>query len=119
MRRREFLGVLSGAAAAWPFAVRGLQPTAVHRVGFLSDESRSLGSTAAELIAKALDGLGYVQGRNIVFEGRYADGKNDLLAVQQLGWTDGRNVRIDYRYASGNPDTLRKRAAELVALESG
>ena len=39
-----------------------------------------------------------------------------LQALQQLGWTDGRNVRIDIRWAAGNPDTIRKYAAELVAL---
>ena len=80
MRRRDFITLLGGAAAAWPLAARAQQHTAAQRVGFLSDESRSLGSTAVELIAKTLHGLGYVEGRNIVFEARYADGKNDLLA---------------------------------------
>jgi putative ABC transport system substrate-binding protein len=39
-----------------------------------------------------------------------------LQALQQLGWTEDRNVRIEYRWGAGNPDTIRKHAAELVAL---
>ena len=39
-----------------------------------------------------------------------------LQVLQQLGWTDGRNVRIDIRWGEGNADTIRKYAAELVAL---
>jgi putative tryptophan/tyrosine transport system substrate-binding protein len=39
-----------------------------------------------------------------------------LQGLHQLGWTDGRNMRIDIREGAGNPDTIRKYAAELVAL---
>ena len=114
MRRREFLGVLSGAAAVWPFAARAQQPTAVHRVGFLSDESRSLGSTAAELIAKALGGLGYVQDRNIVFEGRYADGKNDLLAGHAAELV---RMRVNVIVAIGTPATqAANRATNTIPI---
>jgi hypothetical protein len=79
MKRRAFIALIGGAAAAWPLAVRAQQPPAVQRIGYLSDESRSLGLASFELIAKPLRELGYVEGRNIVFESRYADGKNDLL----------------------------------------
>jgi putative ABC transport system substrate-binding protein len=91
MRRREFITLLGGAAAAWPIAARGQQSERMRRIGVLSP-----------LAADDPEG----QARIASF----------LQALQQLGWTDGRNVQIDYRWAAGNPDTIRKYAAELVAL---
>ena len=108
MKRREFVRLVGGATVAWPLAARAQQATVVQRVGFLSDESRSLGSTAVELIAKTLHDLGYVEGRNIVFESRYADGKNDVLAgfVAELI-----RIRVSVIIAIGTPAT---RAAKNV-----
>src|SRR5262245_1439032 len=77
MRRREFITLIGASAAAWPLAVRA-QQTTVKRVGYLSDESRSLRSF--ELIAKPLRELGHIEGSNIVFERRYAEDKTDALS---------------------------------------
>jgi ABC-type uncharacterized transport system substrate-binding protein len=80
MKRREFITLLGGAAAGWPLAAGAQQQaTTVQKVGFLSDESRTLGLAAFKVIAKALGELGYVEGRNIVFESRYSEDKNNLL----------------------------------------
>jgi putative ABC transport system substrate-binding protein len=79
LSRRGAIGLLGGAAAAWPLATRAQQPTSVQKVGFLSDESRTFGAAALRIIAKSLTVLGYVEGRNIVFEVRYSEDKNDLL----------------------------------------
>jgi putative ABC transport system substrate-binding protein len=91
MRRREFLGVLSGAAAAWPLAARAQQPDRMRRIGVL-------------LSLAANDSEG--QDRLSVF----------VQGLQQLGWIDGRNVRIDVRWGAGAADLERQYAAELVAL---
>jgi putative ABC transport system substrate-binding protein len=91
MRRRQFLGVLAGAAAAWPLTARAQQGERMRRVGVLS------GSAADDPENKA---------RLATFQ----------QWLQQLGWIDGRNVRIDYRWAAGNPENYRKYAADLVAL---
>ncbi len=108
MKRREFVRLVGGATVVWPLAARAQQAAVVQRIGFLSDESRSLGSTAVELIAKSLHDLGYVEGRNIVFESRYADGKNDVLAgfVAELI-----RIRVSVIIAVGTPAT---RAAKNV-----
>ena len=90
MRRREFITLLGGAAAAWPVAARAqerVRRIAVLQGGGDRDDPRSQPNTAAF-----------------------------LQALQQLGWTDGRNVRIDYRWPAGDADKARKYAAELVAL---
>jgi putative ABC transport system substrate-binding protein len=89
--RREFITLLGGAAAAWPLAARAQQSEPMRRIGVLMNA--------------AADDPEY-QARLAAF----------LQALQQLGWTDGHNVRIDIRWGARNPDTMRKYAAELVAL---
>ena len=79
MRRREFLGVLGGAAAAWPLAARAQQPERMRRIGVL--------------MAAAADDPEY-RARLAAF----------LQGLQQLGWTDGRNVRIDTRWGAGDAE---------------
>jgi putative tryptophan/tyrosine transport system substrate-binding protein len=91
MRRRDFLGVLAGAIAAWPLAARAQQPERMRRVALLT------GITGEDLQTKA---------RIAAF----------LQELERLGWTVGRNVRIDSRAGAGNLATMRKYAAELVAL---
>ena len=91
MRRREFLGALSGAVAAWPFGARAQQHERMRRVGVLM-------STAAD------DPVG--QARIAAFH----------QGLQQLGWTIGHNVRIDSRWPAGDTERFRRYAAELVAL---
>ena len=90
MRRREFLGIL-GCAAAWPIARRRNTAERVRRVGILN----ILGADDPE--AKA---------RTEVFE----------QTLQQLGWTVGRDLKIEIRKVGGDLDSLRRYAAELVAL---
>jgi putative tryptophan/tyrosine transport system substrate-binding protein len=79
MRRREFI-TLVGAAAAWPLASRAQQRN-LPEVGFLSAQSQQ---SEAELLAeweKALNDTGYISGRNVLFEYRFADGQGDRLPM--------------------------------------
>jgi putative ABC transport system substrate-binding protein len=91
MRRREFIALIAGAAAAWPPAVRAQQPERVRRIGVL----HSLAEDDPESVT-----------RRAAFE----------QAIKELGWTIGGNLRIDYRWTGNDPDLIRKFAAELVAL---
>jgi putative ABC transport system substrate-binding protein len=92
MRRREFIGGLTGAAIALPLATRAQQPQRVPRIGVL-------------MVLAADDREG--QARLALF----------LRALQDAGWVDGQNVKIDTRWSAGSAELHRKYVAELVALE--
>lgn len=77
MRRRDFLGVLGGMAAAWPLAARAQEPAKIPRIGYLSPNAGLLERDKAFL--RGLRELGYIEGRNIVIEYRFADGKFERL----------------------------------------
>jgi putative ABC transport system substrate-binding protein len=78
MKRRRFITLLGGAAVAWPLAARPQQP-AMPVFGILLVFSRESGRTFTEPLRAYMQALGYVEGRNIVFDVRYADGKVDRL----------------------------------------
>src|SRR6266480_2824368 len=95
MRRREFLGVLGGAAATWPLAASAQGTTKVARVGWLTAQREtSLTPFLAALRAAFVD-LGYVEGRNLVMEYRFGDDDLDRVPARQYDWPDihGRRVQ--------------------------
>ena len=77
MRRREFITLLGGAAAAWPLAVRAQQAAKVPRVGVLSPGNPPPGDAfrQRERFEARLNELGWKPGSSIVVEYRYAEGK--------------------------------------------
>ena len=75
MRRREFIAFLGGAAGAWPLASRAQQPT-MPMIGVLITANPKSPTTR---LRDTLRELGYIEGKNIRFEFRSADGKSDVL----------------------------------------
>jgi putative ABC transport system substrate-binding protein len=88
MRRRELITLLGGVAAAWPFSAHAQQP---RRIGVLTPFN---------------DRDPEVRSRVSAFQ----------EALRKAGWMEGRNIRIDYRWADGDPDRIRAYAAEIVGL---
>jgi putative tryptophan/tyrosine transport system substrate-binding protein len=91
MRRRKFIALLGGAAAAWPLAARAQQGERMRRIGVLMPLAAGDPEGQVRLMA-------FVQG------------------LQEHGWTVGRNVQLDIRWAAGEPNLIRRYAAELVGL---
>jgi len=89
MRRREFIA--SGVAAAWPLVTRAQQAEGARRIGVI------LPSAADDADFQA-------------FLGAF------LRTLAQLGWSIGSNLRVDVRWATANSVSIRKHAADLVAL---
>ena len=87
MERREFITLLGGVAA-WPLAARAQQVGKIPRIGYLSPGSASPGPLAYhDEFRRGLRELGYVEGRNIVIEYRFAEGKFDRLDQLAGGWS--------------------------------
>jgi putative ABC transport system substrate-binding protein len=77
VRRREFISLLGGAAAAWPLAARAQQPTLV--IGFLGSSSAQVTVRNLEAFRKGLRESGYVEGRNVAIEFRWSGGREDRM----------------------------------------
>src|SRR5215475_9548108 len=90
MKRRQFITLIGGAAAAWPLAARAQQVGKLPTIGFLGATTPSSGG---QLLAA------FVQ------------------RLRELGWVDGRNVAIEVRWAEGRSERFAEIAAELVRLK--
>jgi putative ABC transport system substrate-binding protein len=91
IRRRQFITLLGGAAAAWPPPAPAQQPVLVRRVGVSMNLAADDPQSAREISA-------------------FVD------ALKQPGWTPGSNLQIEYRWGAGDHDLERKYAPELVAF---
>jgi putative ABC transport system substrate-binding protein len=92
MKRREFITLLGGAAAAWPLVARAQQGERMRQIGLLN-----------ALAENDRDGQTFVAA--------FREG------LQKAGWTEGRNIRIDARWAAGDTKAMQRHAKELVALQ--
>jgi ABC-type uncharacterized transport system substrate-binding protein len=77
--RRKFLATLGGAAAAWPLAAGAQQPERMRRIGFLSAGAQVQPSKNWSIFVDGLREFGWIEGKNIVFDQRYADNNLDRL----------------------------------------
>lgn len=92
MRRRDFIAGIAGLAAGWPHATRAQQNDQVRRMGLLTPYAMS--NAEAQASSNAL-----------------------LHGLRELGWIEGRNLEVEYRFAGAGTEDLRIKALELAALQ--
>ena len=103
MRRREFISCVVGAAA-WPLAAQAQQTVKGYRIGFLGGADPVGYASQMKALRLGLEDHGYVEGKNITLEERWADGHYDRLSALAADLVD-RNVDVHVA-------TLRKKLAE-------
>jgi putative tryptophan/tyrosine transport system substrate-binding protein len=89
MKRREFITLLGGTAAAWPLAARAQQPGKLPTIGFLGADATVWSSWTAAFVAR----------------------------LRELGWIEGRTVAIEYRWSQGRQERVAEIAAEFIRLK--
>jgi putative tryptophan/tyrosine transport system substrate-binding protein len=92
VKRRELIALATGAAVAWPLAVNAQQPERMRRIGAMMPFSENDPRSQAGVTVFA-------------------------QALERLGWVEGKNIHIDFRFAAGDPALYKTYAAELVGLK--
>jgi ABC-type uncharacterized transport system substrate-binding protein len=112
MRRRDFLQCLGGAAVGWSFAAQAQSNTP--RIGFMGNSTAALEANLVDAFREGLHELGYEEGRNIVIEYRWADGKYDqfpTLVAELIA------AKVNVIVTAGTPAALAvKKATTTVPL---
>jgi len=108
MRRREFISLLGGAAAAWPLSAGAQQTGKVSRIGYLGASSASLERRNLDAFRQTLRDLGHIEGENINLEYRWADGDDSRLPGLAF---DLVHLKVDVIVTVGTPGTLAAKQA--------
>src|SRR5262245_6381031 len=114
LHRRSFITLLGGAAASWPLAARAQQPGKRPIVGFLGDSTPLAESERAAAFARRLHDLGWIEGRTIAIEYRWADGRSERLAEIAAEFA---RLKVDIIVTGGTPAVMAaKQAAPVVPI---
>src|SRR5215471_5107878 len=108
--RRKFLATLGGAAAAWPLAARA-QPTKLPTVGFLGASTSSNYGAWVAAFDKRLRELGWIEGRNVAMEYRWAEGRSERYAEIA---TEFLRLKVDVIVTTGTAAVVAAKQATTV-----
>ena len=119
MKRREFI-TLIGGAAVWPLAARAQPPTNARKIGFLGMETETGSAPWVDGLRAGLREHGYVEGKEIAFEFRYADGKYERLAQLAAELLDRKiDVLVTYGTPGGRAAKNATTTVPIVISSSG
>ena len=112
--RRQFLSLLGGAAASWPFAARAQQVGKIPRIGFMGNSTAALEANLLGPFRAGLREHGYREGNNIIIEFRWAQGRYDRFPALIAGLLA---AKVDLIVTAGTPASLAvKQATSTVPL---
>ena len=119
MRRRDFVKAIGGAAAAWPFAARAQQPV-MPGIGFLGSGSSATWASFVTKFRQGLNETGFVEGRNVTIEFRWAEGQYDRLPALAADLVN-REVSVIFASGGSAPAQSAKAATAKIPIifESG
>src|SRR5262245_19316693 len=113
MKRREFVQMLGGAAT-WPLTAQAQQPAKLPTLGFLGPNTPSLDSRRVGAFVQRLRELGWIEGRNIGVEDRWAEGRTAHLAEFAAEFV---RLNVDVIVTSGTPPVVAaKRATSIIPI---
>src|SRR5262249_38224727 len=117
MRRRQFITLLGGAAAAWPFVARAQQAGKVPTIGFFRAGSAAALSNWVAALVRRLGELGWIEGRTVAIEYRWAEGRNERLAEIAAEFVQ-RKVDVIVTH-SAEPIIAAKKATSVIPIVFG
>jgi putative ABC transport system substrate-binding protein len=112
MRRRDVI-TLIGCAATWPLAARAQQPAKLPTIGFLGGTSPSVVSQSVAAFVQRLHELGWVEGRNVAIEYRWAEGRSERFAEIAAEFV---RLKVDVIVTVGSAVLDAKRATSVIPI---
>src|SRR5262245_32712298 len=114
MKRREFIKLLGGANFAWSVAARAQQPAKLRTIGYLGPITRAFDSQRLAAFVKRLRDLGWIEGRTITIEYRWAEGRNERLAETAAEFV---RLKVDVIVTVATPPSVAiKQATSIIPI---
>jgi putative ABC transport system substrate-binding protein len=117
MRRRDFITIIGGAAAAWPLAARGQQRAKLPTIGFMGPTTPAVASLWVAAFVQRLRELGWIEGRTVAVEYRWAEGRSERAAEIAAEFV---KLKVDVIATAGSAVTMAaKQATSVIPIVFG
>ena len=113
MRRREFITLLGGAAAAWPLMAWGQQPAKLPTIGYFGTVAASAWGPWTTAFAQRLRELGWIEGRTVAIHYRWTEGRAERLAEIAAEFV---RLKVDVIVTGGNAAVAAKQASSVIPI---
>jgi putative tryptophan/tyrosine transport system substrate-binding protein len=113
VKRRDFITLLGGAAAAWPLAARAQQPAKPPTIGFLGTTTASAWGPWTAVFVQRLRELGWIEGRTVAIEYRWAEARSENFAGIAAEFV---RLKVDVIVTGGNAAVAAKQATSVVPI---
>ena len=117
MRRRDFISLIGGTAATWPLAAHAQQPSKTPTIGFLGSATSSLSGEWVAAFVKRLREHGWIEGRNVTIEYRWAEGRSERAAEIAAEFV---RMKVDVIVTHSTPSVIAtKQATSTIPIVFG